>query len=236
MPSPALPSDPQNPGSPAPAAHPDEILIGFWEKNREILVIACLLVLAAILGRAGWQYFSTQKELGVERDYAAAGNPEQLRAFAEAHPGHSLAGVAELRLADAAYQAGQNADALAAYERAETLLDKSGILAARARLGAAVIKVQTGQGAEGGSALRQLAEDPKQFTNIRAEADYHLASLAAGAGRADETRQLATQLMQLDPSSPWTQRAFALQAKLAAPAPAAPAPAAPGAISFPSGK
>ncbi len=237
MPSPALPSDPQNPGSPpVAAANPDEILIGFWEKNREIVVIGCLLVLVAILGRGGWQYFTTQKELGVERDYAAAGNPEQLRAFAEAHPDHALAGVAELRVADAAYQAGQNADALAAYERAQGLLDKTGILAARARLGAAVIKVQTGQGAEGVSALRQLAEDPKQFSNIRAEALYHLASLAAEAGRADETRQLSTQLLQIDPSSPWTQRAFALQAKLPAPAPSAPAPAAPGAISFPSGK
>src|SRR5471032_1135940 len=235
MPSPALPTDPQNPGAPVAVAHPDEVLIGFWEKNREILVIACLLILAAIIGRAGWQYFNAQKELGVERDYAAAGNPEQLRAFAEAHPGHALAGVAELRLADSAYQAGQNADALAAYDRAGTLLDPTGILAARARLGAAVIKVQTGQAADGVSALRQLAEDPKQFSNIRAEADYHLASIAAEAGRADETRQLATQLMQIDPSSPWTQRAFALQAKL--PAPAAPlpaAPAAPGAISFPS--
>jgi hypothetical protein len=237
MPSPALPTDPQNPGAPVAVAHPDEVLIGFWEKNREILVIACLLILAAILGRAGWQYFNAQKELGVERDYAAAGNPEQLRAFAEAHPNHSLAGVAELRLADAAYQAGQNADALAAYARAGSMLDAGSILAARARLGAAIVKVQTGQAADGVSALRQLAEDPKQFPNIRAEADYHLASIAAEAGRADETRQLATQLMQIDPSSPWTQRAFALQAKLAAPAAPVPAaPAAPGAISFPSGK
>lgn len=239
MPSPALPSDPQNPGAPAAETNPDEVLIGFWEKNREILVVACLLVLAGILSWNGWQYFSAQKELGIEKAYAEAGNPEQLRAFVEAHPTHSLAGVAELRLADAAYQAGQNADALAAYARAGTLLDPAGVLAARARLGAAIVKVQTGQGAEGLSALRQLAEDPKQFSNIRAEASYDLASIAAEAGRADETRQLATQLMQIDPSSPWTQRAFALQAKLPAPAPTpapAGAPALPGAISFPSGK
>jgi predicted negative regulator of RcsB-dependent stress response len=239
MPSPALPSDSQPPVPPVDiTANPDVVLIGFWEKNRDILMIACLLILAAIVGRGAWQYFSAQKELGVEKDYAEATSPEQLRAFAEAHPDHALAGVAELRVADAAYQAGQNADALAAYDRASAMI-KTGILAARAQLGAAVIKIQNGQGAEGVATLQQLANDPKQFSNIRAEATFHLASLAADAGRADETRQLATQLMQIDPSSPWTQRAFALQAQLAAPAApasAAPAPGAPGAITFPSGK
>lgn len=235
MPDPVLPSDTPTPGAPA-VANPDEVLIGFWEKNREILVVACLLVLAAILGRSGWQYFQNEKELGVEKEYAEASTPEQLRAFVEAHSGHSLAGVAELRVADAAYQSGQNADALAAYDRAAALL-KTGILAARAQLGGAMIKLQTGQAADGIATLHQLADDTKGFPNIRAEATYHLASLAAEAGRADETRQLSTQLMQIDPSSPWTQRVFALQEKLPPPAapPAGSAPAA-GSITFPTGK
>jgi len=237
MPSPALPSDSQPPDAAVDVnANPDLVLIGFWEKNREIVVIACLVILGVILGRAGWQYYSSQKEIGVQREYVEAATPEQLRAFAEAHPDHPLAGVAELRVADTAYQAGQNADALAAYTRAESLL-KTGVLAARAQLGAAIIKIQTGQTAEGVAALQQLANDTKGFANIRAEATYHLASVAAEAGRADETRQLSTQLMQIDPSSPWTQRVFALQAKLPAPA-AAPAAASalPPAITFPSGK
>jgi hypothetical protein len=235
MPSPARPSDTPSPGTPA-AANPDDVLIGFWEKNREIVVVGCLLVLAGLLGHGGWQYFQSQKELGLEQDYAQASSPDQLRAFAEAHPGHALAGVAELRVADAAYQAGQNADALAAYTQAGAML-KTGVLAARAQLGAAVIKIQTGQTADGVAALHQLADDTKQAGSIRAEALYHLASLAAEAGRADETRQLSTQLLQVDPSSPWTQRAFALQEKLPPPtAPAAPAPGAPGAIALPLGK
>jgi hypothetical protein len=239
MSSPALPSDSQPPVTPeVVVANPDDVLIGFWEKNREIVVVGCLLVLVGILGWNGWQYFQSQKELGVEQEYAQASSPEQLRAFTEAHPNHTLAGVAELRVADAAYQAGQNADALAAYERAGAEL-KTGILAARAQLGAAMVKVQSGQTADGVAALHQLADDTKGFGSIRAQATYQLASLAAEAGRADETRQLATQLMQIDPSSPWTQRAFALQEKLpapAAPAMMAPGAAAPGAISFPSGK
>ena len=196
------------------------------------MVIGCLIVLVGILGWNGWQYFQAQKEEGVQQEYAQASTPEQLRTFVEAHAGHSLAGVAELRLADGAYQAGQNADALTAYERAESLL-KTGVLAARAQLGAAMVKLQTGQTADGVAALRQLADDTKGFANIRAEATFHLASLAAEAGRADETRQLSTQLMQIDPSSPWTQRAFALQEKL--PPPTAPALLPPGALAAPGG-
>src|SRR5580698_5702508 len=148
MPSPALPSDSPTPGAVDPLANPDAVLIGFWEKNREILLVACLVILVGILGRGGWQYYQSQQELGVEKQYADAASPEQLRAFADAHPTHALAGVAELRLADAAYQSGQNADALAAYDRAGALL-KTGILNARAQLGLAVIKIQTGQVADG---------------------------------------------------------------------------------------
>jgi tetratricopeptide (TPR) repeat protein len=173
----------------------------------------------------------------VERDYAEATTPDKLRAFVDAHPDHALAGVAELRVADAAYQSGQNADAISAYDRAASML-KTGVLAARAQLGGAITKIQAGQAAEGVATLHQLADDSKQFSNIRAEAYFHLASLAAEAGRAAEVQQIATQLMQVEPSSPWTQRAFGLQATapVTAGSPAAAAPAPSGAIAFPSGK
>jgi hypothetical protein len=238
MPPPALPSD--TPSSETPVgANPDEALLGFWEKYREIIVAACIIVLVGIIGWNGWNYFSEQKEAGIERDYAEATTPDKLRAFVDAHPSHGLAGVAELRVADAAYQAGQTADAVTAYDRAASLL-KTGILAARAQLGEAIAKIQGGQAAEGVAALHQLADDPKQFANIRAEAYYQLASLAAEAGRASEVQQISTQMMQVEPSSPWTQRAFGLQAKVpvtaGAPATAAAAQAPAGTIAFPAGK
>ncbi len=218
-------------------ANPDEALLGFWEKYREAIVVACIVVLVGIIGWNGVKYFSEQKEIGVERDYAEATTPDKLRAFVEAHPDHALAGVAELRVADAAYQSGQNADAISAYDRAASML-KTGVLAARAQLGGAISKIQAGQAAEGVATLHQLADDSKQFSNIRAEAYFHLASLAAEAGRAAEVQQIATQLMQVEPSSPWTQRAFGLQATVptTAGSPAAAAPAPSGAIAFPSGK
>ncbi len=233
MPTPALPSDNRPPGEAAALVNPDEVLVGFWEKNRQTIVAACLIVLAAIVGKGGWDYVSSQKEEATEREYAEATTPERLRTFVEAHPSHMLAGLAELRVADASYQAGQTADALAGYEKAAAVL-KTGILAARAQLGLAITKLQSGQTADGEAGLRQLAGDAGLPQSIRAEATYHLASLAADAGRADEVQRLSTQLMQIDPASPWAQQAFALQARLPFPAKAA-APAS-GAIAFPAAK
>jgi hypothetical protein len=66
---------------------------------------------------------------------------------------------------------------------------------------------------------------------VRAEAAFHLASLAVEAKDANEAQRLVDQLMQIDVSSPWTQQAMMLRASL----PATPAPAAAPATPAPSG-
>ena len=67
----------------------------------------------------------------------------------------------------------------------------------------------------------------------RAEAAFHLASLAVEAKDANEAQRLVDQLMQIDVSSPWTQQAMMLRASLpATPAPAA-APAAAAEVKLP---
>ena len=210
----SLPTWPR--ATPAPAAADlDHHLKTFWEKyNRPILVICCV-ILAGIVGKDGWDYFTAQREEGIEKEFAAATTPAMQRAFVEAHPDHSLAGVAELQIGDAAYAANQVPDALAAYSRALDIL-KTGPLAARAELGLGMVKIQSNRVEEGEATLRQLVNDAQGYTPIRAEAAYHLASLAASAGRAAELQNLSTQLMQIDPNSPWTERAFTLQARHAA--------------------
>ena len=127
-------------------------------------------------------------------------------------------------MADDAYKAGKAADAAAGYEKAAGIL-KSGPLAARARVGLALSQVLAGKAADGAKALSQVAGDEKEFKAVRAEAMYHLCSLAAEAGQADEVQKRVDELMKLDVSSPWPQRAMSLRAPL----PAAPAPAAPAA-------
>jgi hypothetical protein len=241
MTDPAIPSDSPSagkepsqsgaPGAGGPATFEDK-LPHLWAKYREVVVGICALILVAIIAKAGWGYFANQRELSVEREYAEASTPDRLQAFADAHPDTALAGIAELRLADEAYAAHQTPTALAAYEKAIGEL-KLPVLVGRARLGAAIAKIESGQPGDGAQELKQLADDPKQFQALRTEAVYHLASLAAAAGQADQVRQFSEQLMQIDPTSPWTQRAFALQASL--PAAAAPSPAAapaPGGVSF----
>jgi len=201
----------------------------FWKNNGTAVLVLCSLVLLGIVGKGGWDYLAAQKEAGIENDYAAATTPEQLKAFIATHAGHTLAGVAQLHLADDAYAAGKAGDALAAYDQVVATL-KTGPLAARAQLGRAMAEIQSGKSADGAADLKLLANDPSQFKGLRVEAAYQLASLAAGNGNAADVQKYSDQLMQIDPASPWTQRAMALRASLPAPtAGAVPASGTPAA-------
>lgn len=190
----------------------------FWKKNHNAVYGLCALVLVIILAREGWNYMAQRKELGIEKAYASATTPEQLKTFAAAHADHSLGGIAQLRMADDAYKAGKAADAVASYEKAAAVL-KTGPLAARAQLGRALAQVQAGKATEGTADLKKMADDAGQLKAVRSEAAYHLTSLAVEAGNATEAQKYVDLLMKLDPSSTWTQRALQRRAEL----PAAPA-------------
>lgn len=194
----------------------------FWEKNRNVVTGLCVGIALAIVAKGGWDYLGRQKEESIGKAYADATTPEQLKAFAAAHADHALGGVARIRLADDAYKAGKYAEALTGYDQATAAL-KEGPLVARAKIGRALAQLQTGKAAEAAKELKALADDAKQFKAVRAEAAYHLTSLAVEAKNADEAQKLVDQLMQLDVSSPWTQRAMSLRASLPATTAAAPA-------------
>ncbi len=237
MTPPATPSAPPPAGDdrnlvPVDAANAisfDEKLQLFWAKYRSVVMGFCALVLVVIVGKGGWEYMERQKERDIEKAYAAATTSDQLKAFISANGSHSLAGIAHVRLADEAYAAAKPADAIAGYEKAVALL-KGTPLGARAQLGLALAKIKGGKAAEGVSDLQRLAGDAAQFKAIRTEAAYHLTSLAVEAGNVADAQKYSEQLMQIDPSSPWTQRGMSLRATLpAAPADAKPADAAPAA-------
>jgi hypothetical protein len=204
-----------------PAVTFEDKLHVFWKKNRNVVIGLCIAVVLVILGRGVWHHFARQKELEIEKAYAAATTGEQWKAFSAAHSGHPLGGIAQLRIADEAYVAGKSADAIAAYDRAIAVL-KNGPLASRARLGRAIAKAQAGNAAEASSELKQIADDTNQFKAIRAEAAYHLTGLAVEAGNATEAQKYVDQLNQIDPMGAWAQRASMLRATL----PATPLPAA----------
>lgn len=226
MTTPAVPSDSKPAGDDRNLVAVDENYVALsledrlqhiWKKHGRAIIAACALVLLGILAWGGWDLAAGQREAGIEKDYAAAGTTEKLKAFAAANAGHPLAGLAQLRLADEAYAADKYAESVTAYDSAVATL-RSGPLAARARLGAAMARLGLGKTAEGEAALKQISDDTTQLKGLRAEAAYHLLSLAAEAGRSADVMKLSDQLMQIDPSSPWTQRGLALRARLPAPA------------------
>jgi hypothetical protein len=193
----------------------------FWKRNRNAILGFCAAVILVILAKGAWDYFARQKELEIEQAYATATTTEQLKAFSVEHANHPLGGVAQLRIADEAYAAGKSADAIAAYEKAIDVMD-NGPLVARAKLGRAVAKAQAGQASQASTELQQIADDTSQFKAIRAEAAYHLTSLAVGAGDAAEAQKFVDLLNQIDPMGAWAQRAIMLRSTL----PATPVPAA----------
>ncbi|HEU5077859.1 MAG TPA: tetratricopeptide repeat protein [Opitutaceae bacterium] len=227
----SAPSDPNVPaktpkGSEAPStpAEPpfEETLRQFWQKNAKSIYAVCIVVLLAIIGRGGYEYYLRQQEAGVEAEFAAATSPEKMKSFIAEHPKHSLAGVASLNLADAAYANSNYTDAIVNYQRAAEIF-KTGPFAGRARLGVAISKLNGGNKAEGEEALKQLANDNSQLKPVRSEAAYHAATLALEAGRTEDAAKFAELATTVDQTGIWAQRAMMLRATLPAPAASAAA-------------
>jgi hypothetical protein len=207
MPTPAAPSDPK-----APEIHvsfEDRLRVA-WERNGNMVYIVLCFVAAAVLGKGAMDYFSAQKELAVQQAYAACTAPDMLRAFADSHRGHPLAGVAELRVADMAYESGRFAEASTGYGQAIPDLSP-GPLLSRAKLGLAVSEAQSGRASDAEAALRQLLGDEGQPKPVRCEAAYQLAVLEVSQGRPGEVQSLMEKLMQIDPSSPFAERIVSLR-------------------------
>lgn len=227
MPNPSQPNPPPGGGDQPPAAAGDapaslgfeESLRQFWERNRGFILGICLVILLVIAGRTGWQAWQERRAAATAAAYAAAATDEQLQAFAREHADSALAGVAQLRVADGAYEAGRYDEAVSAYEQARRELP-AGPLAGRARLGQGISMLRNGQIDAGRQALQQLANDVGAPGTLRAEAAYHLASLAADSGAADDVGRLTDQINAIDPGGLWAQRATMLREQLA-PAPAA---------------
>ncbi|MEI6860660.1 MAG: hypothetical protein WCL04_00215 [Verrucomicrobiota bacterium] len=237
---PALPAKPKATGDerhlvtvdenyPAPGL--EDTLRLFWEKNsRPILIVAAVLALV-LLGNEGRKYLAAQHDREVANAYGAANTPAALKTFAATYADEPQAGLAQLRLGDAAYQESNYAEARSRYEQAALRLEKlpaAAPFAARARLGAAVASLLAGQTTEAESALKKIANDATLLRSIRAEAAFDLAAQAAAAGRTDEVRSLGEQIMKTDPTGPWNERVRSLLTRPAAGATPLGLPMTPG--------
>jgi tetratricopeptide (TPR) repeat protein len=173
----------------------------------------CAIVLIGIVGKGVYELYERSQKKKAGADFAAANTSEKLKTFAVANRSSGLGGVAHLQLADEAYAAGNYTQAAQYYQSATDSLGDPA-LAARARLGQAISKIQGGQTAEGEAQLKALASAPQQLKTVRAEACYHLASLCAGAGRTDDAVKYLDQLNGIEPAGLWAQRALSLRSTL----------------------
>jgi hypothetical protein len=206
----------------------EDKLLMFWEKNGRAVVTVVVVAALAIVARWAFTAYAESRERAIAAEYAAAKDTAGLKAFAQAHPEAELAGVAQLRIADEAYVAGNFAAAQADYEAAAKTLSGQ-VLGDRARLGAAISKLQAGDAAGGKAALEALAKDVVFTRTLRAEAAFHLALQARDAGQSAEAKKMIELVSNIEPAGFWAQRATQLQSTLPAdpaPAAAAPAPAA----------
>lgn len=207
-----LPPANQTPEGATPVYEPafEAAVQAFWAKNRQGILIVCVVALLAIVGREGWQSYAASREQEVQADYAKiADQTAKLAAFAETHPGHALAGVAWLRLADEKFTAGDYKTATTQYQKAAGSLPNE-VLLGRAKLGAAMSQLSGGEQAAGEAALQAISADGTLAKGARAEATYQLTSLAAAAGKADEVKKWAEEVSKIDAASSWAQRATLL--------------------------
>ena len=206
-----LPAENQPPSQPATIDPGFGIAAqAFWEKNRQLVLMVCIASLLVVIGREGWQYYSEQHELSVRNDYAkVADRPEQLAAFAGANAGHALAGVAYLRIADTKYAAGDFRSAAENYPKAAASLNNPALLG-RAKIGAAMSQINSGDKTAGETALKAVGAEAALPKSIRAEALYHLATLAYDSANAAEVSRLVTEVGKIDAAGIWSQRATLL--------------------------
>jgi hypothetical protein len=213
MPTPATPSDPNAAG--APSSFEDRLKAG-WERNGGLVYIVLCVLAAAVLAKGGLDYYSAQKELAIQQEYAACSASDMLKAFADSHRGHPLASLAELRVADLAYASGKFGEAATDYGQAVADIP-AGPLLSRAKMGLAMSQAESGRPSDAEAGLRQLLGDSNELKPIRCEAAYHLASLEVAQGRGGEVEKLTEQLMQIDPSSPFAERMVEMRSSAPAP-------------------
>jgi len=225
-PAPSEPTPTPAPVEGLPAATPgqEHAFQQFWEKNSRTILIVCTIILVGIISKGAIDAYKRYKDDEIGRQFAACKTPAELKSFASANAGHSLASVAQLRIADETYTAGNYTQAAADYQVAVEALKDSPFVS-RARLGVASAKLQAGQTADAETSFRLIANDASLLKSARAEAAYQLASIAAAANRNDEALKQLDLLNTIDPEGSWARRALMLRMSLPAPVATTNAPA-----------
>jgi predicted negative regulator of RcsB-dependent stress response len=188
----------------------EERISMYWMENKAF-VGGCIAVLAlVIIGFNGLRIYGNYTTGQQQAHYLEAQAEDSLDRFAKEHADLELGGFAALRVADAAFEAGDFERAREHYALAAEALADS-LLRNRARLSLAITIREAGDPEAARTELEALAADPAAAEILRAEAIYYLAVSAHLAGHAETLASLTEQIKGLAQAGPWQQRLLQLR-------------------------
>ncbi len=168
----------------------------FWEQRKGLIFGVIVLACVGVIGWQGWKYYQQQQVVSMDEAFRTAKSPAELLQFSTAHANAPLGKVAALEAADGFYQKAQYKDAATAYAAAASAWgsDPNG---QRARVGAAMATVLSGDVAGGTKLLGTIAADPGFLDTFRGECYFHLVSLSLQAGDVTTAKAFADRAKML---------------------------------------
>lgn len=177
----------------------------FWKRNRATIIAAIIIVCAAVLGNTLYQFWQVRHLENVQQAYLTADTPEAMLAFVKEYGKEPLGAIAQVQLADIAYEGGRFEEAAAGYAQALNAIEVPE-LAQRARLGEAIALIRAGKDPSY-TKLAALAQDALALDAYRAQAAYQLAVLAAQAKDYAGARAWIEQIAALPYAGTWALQA-----------------------------
>lgn len=210
---PKLPVDLNMESDLPPDADVEERFNDFWKKNGVSVFGGIALGAVIVIGIQLFQYFDQKKEDSIQAAFSAAQSIEEKIQFAEEHPDHQLAGLAQLQVADARYNEGKYNEAAELYgSTSKVFVDPT--IASRAMLGQGISLLQAGNKEDGRSVLRAIALDANALDQTRAEAAYHLAISFWEDKENENALEMTEVILQLEAAQFWAYRANLLKDRL----------------------
>lgn len=168
----------------------------YWKRNRNFIVFTITAAFVIVIGVQAWKMYRSGVSESLAAAYSAASMPEELAKFAADNAGTTLAGVALLQNADAAYRDGKYAEAEKLYSQSAAEL-KGSVLAQRAGIGAAVSAISAGSAESGMAGLEKIFKGGSNPA-YSAQAGYLLGLAKAQSGKAEEAKAIFKELSGSD--------------------------------------
>lgn len=176
-----------------------------WNDNKTAIMSGALVVLFAVVGFQVFRWYQEDSVRKMQAAYAAANDEAAKLAFAASHNDKALSGVGLLSIADEKYAADAFTEAATLYSQAADAL-QGHLAQGRAMIGQGVALIRA-EDIEGGKlVLNELAGGKDFLQSYKAEAIYHLASIAVQDKQYDEAKLLISQMETLDYAGIWASQ------------------------------